>query len=281
MDGTSLSVGGHIEMGDALERRVAAVVANDLAIDEPPLHFNMVEAGLIDSLALVGLVARLQDALGCQIPPDRVNGDTFATVGTITAMLTEIDSPAPTPSAAPTVRSSSYLHRLLLAAIAHPVVPVRWRARLLRRAGLVIGKRVEMYSGAHIGSTGLRIGDGVFINHGLFYDGVAAVTVGNAVSFGPHVRLVTAAHRVGPPDRRCDRTPMPFPIVIGDGCWLATAVTVLPGVTIAPGCVIANGAVVSEDTAPDGHYAGVPARRTRDLRPSDVVVVPQQRANSA
>jgi hypothetical protein len=39
----------------------------------------------------------------------------------------------------------------------------------------------------------------------------------------------------------------------------------LPGVVIGPGCVIAAGAVVVSDCKPNGLYAGVPARRLRDL----------------
>ena len=41
---------------------------------------------------------------------------------------------------------------------------------------------------------------------------------------------------------------------------------ILPGVTIAEGCVIAAGAVVNKSTEPDGLYAGVPARRVKDLK---------------
>lgn len=52
---------------------------------------------------------------------------------------------------------------------------------------------------------------------------------------------------------------------VGDGCWIGANATILPGVTVAPGCVIAAGAVVTKDTEPDGLYAGVPARRVRDL----------------
>jgi maltose O-acetyltransferase len=40
---------------------------------------------------------------------------------------------------------------------------------------------------------------------------------------------------------------------------------VLPGVTIGAGCAVAAGAVVTADCEPDGLYAGVPARRVRDL----------------
>ena len=37
------------------------------------------------------------------------------------------------------------------------------------------------------------------------------------------------------------------------------------GVTVGDGCVLAAGAVVTGDCEPDGLYAGVPARRVKDL----------------
>ena len=51
-----------------------------------------------------------------------------------------------------------------------------------------------------------------------------------------------------------------------DGCWICAGCTILPGVTIGEGCVIAAGSVVNKDCAPDGLYAGVPAKRIKDLK---------------
>ena len=39
----------------------------------------------------------------------------------------------------------------------------------------------------------------------------------------------------------------------------------MPGVTIGEGCIVAAGAVVTKDCESHGLYAGVPARRIRDL----------------
>jgi acetyltransferase-like isoleucine patch superfamily enzyme len=40
---------------------------------------------------------------------------------------------------------------------------------------------------------------------------------------------------------------------------------IMPGVEVGPGCVVAAGAVVIKDCEPNGLYAGVPAKRVRDL----------------
>ncbi|WP_447643573.1 acyltransferase [Nocardioides zeae] len=52
---------------------------------------------------------------------------------------------------------------------------------------------------------------------------------------------------------------------IGNGAWIGARALILPGVSVSEGCVIAAGAVVNRNTEPHGLYAGVPARRIRDL----------------
>ncbi|WJH37282.1 hypothetical protein N6H14_05985 [Paenibacillus sp. CC-CFT747] len=69
---------------------------------------------------------------------------------------------------------------------------------------------------------------------------------------------------MGGPDKRAG-APIGLPIVIGDGVWIGTRATVLPGVRIGDGSVIAAGAVVTKDCAPHGIYAGTPARRVKEL----------------
>ena len=63
------------------------------------------------------------------------------------------------------------------------------------------------------------------------------------------------------PGRHARRAGQPTvaPIVVGDGCWIGTRATLLPGVTVAPGCIVAAGAVLTRDTRPNGLYGGVPA----------------------
>jgi acetyltransferase-like isoleucine patch superfamily enzyme len=55
------------------------------------------------------------------------------------------------------------------------------------------------------------------------------------------------------------------PVTIGAGCWIGSRALILPGVNIADGCTIGAGSVVTRDCEADGFYAGVPARRVKDL----------------
>jgi maltose O-acetyltransferase len=78
------------------------------------------------------------------------------------------------------------------------------------------------------------------------------------------VLFCTSTHIMGPATERAGRV-HPQPITVGDGCWIGARSVILPGVTIGDGCVIAAGAVVNKDCAANGMYAGVPARRVKDL----------------
>jgi maltose O-acetyltransferase len=55
------------------------------------------------------------------------------------------------------------------------------------------------------------------------------------------------------------------PVIIERGCWIGMGATILPGITIAEGCVIAADCTVTKSTAPNGLYAGTPARRIKNL----------------
>ncbi|WP_058235191.1 acyltransferase [Devriesea agamarum] len=110
-----------------------------------------------------------------------------------------------------------------------------------------------------------RIGEGSYINYGVYFDDNAPVILGRNVGVGPMTKFITASHRLGPSEHRISGGFAGGPIVVEDGCWIGANVTVLPNVTIGRGCVIGAGAVVTRDCEPDGLYVGVPARRIRDL----------------
>ena len=78
------------------------------------------------------------------------------------------------------------------------------------------------------------------------------------------VMLCTSTHHLGDRRKRAGayRT---GPIRIGDGTWIGTRATVLPGTTIGESAIVAAGAVVVDDLPGNALYAGVPARKVRDL----------------
>lgn len=143
------------------------------------------------------------------------------------------------------------------------LVPRVLRIPLLRLAGINV-RRAHVWPGVFFGYPRVRIGDRVTINRRCFFDSHGGVEIGDRVHVGYDVSFVCATHEIGSSEHRCGPA-YSQPIVVGRGAWIGARCTILGGVTIGPGCVIAAGTLVTKDCEPDGLYAGVPARRIRDL----------------
>lgn len=137
----------------------------------------------------------------------------------------------------------------------------RTRARLRRQRVKIADESVYVHHDSVV-HRDVTIGAGTRMNRDvLIEDGVV---IGTQVSIGRGVYLCTRSHELSGPQRRAGAA-FHAAVTVGDGVWIGAHAVVLPGVTIAHGCVIAAGAVVTKNTAADGLYAGVPARRIRDL----------------
>jgi acetyltransferase-like isoleucine patch superfamily enzyme len=55
------------------------------------------------------------------------------------------------------------------------------------------------------------------------------------------------------------------PIIIEDGAWIASGVTILPGVTIGKHAVVASSAVVTKSLEGYAVYGGIPAKLLRKI----------------
>jgi acetyltransferase-like isoleucine patch superfamily enzyme len=145
----------------------------------------------------------------------------------------------------------------------------RLRTRLLIQSGVRIGQNAAIGGPFRITGPGdvgelLSIGDGSYISGPLHVDLGASVKIGARVYIGDDVKLLTGTHEIAESHQRCGSQRW-APIEIGDGTWIGSAVTVLPGATIGSGAIIGAGAVVTGAVPPDTLYAGVPARFVRDL----------------
>lgn len=144
------------------------------------------------------------------------------------------------------------------------VTPSGLRTALMRRCGVKVGPRTTVLSRCTFAGLEVSIGEGCYVSYQCVFDATAPIVIGDNVFMAHRVNIVTATHAIGDRTMRAS-TQRRLPVTIGRGCWLGADVTVLPGITIGDGCVIAAGAVVAADCEPDGLYAGVPARRVRDL----------------
>ena len=106
--------------------------------------------------------------------------------------------------------------------------------------------------------------------HSLFWTTYAKIRIGNYVIMGPNVTIITGDHRTDLIGKHIievfDEEKLPendADVVIEDGAWICSNVTILKGVTIGEGSVIASGSVVTKSTEPYGIYGGVPASKIK------------------
>jgi maltose O-acetyltransferase len=137
------------------------------------------------------------------------------------------------------------------------------RMRIYRRLGMEIETH-KIQPGCFFFGHDVAIGEGTWIGHRCYFDSAARIEIGRDCDLGMEVMLCTSTHERGTRERRAGRF-APEPISVGDGVWIGTRAMLLPGVSVGDGCVVAAGSVVTRDCEPHGVYAGVPAKRVKDL----------------
>ncbi len=145
----------------------------------------------------------------------------------------------------------------------------RLRTALFRITKVPIGKGSHVMGDITLSGDGdwaslLSIGNDTYITGPLRINLGGSVRIGNDVNIGHDCLFLTVDHEIGPPSRRAGWSKHRS-IVVEDGAWIASRVTLLPGVTVGMGAVVAAGAVVTSDVAPHTLVGGVPARLIREL----------------
>ncbi len=98
----------------------------------------------------------------------------------------------------------------------------------------------------------------------FYTDASVAISIGKDCDIAPEVAFVPGRHDVGNTNRRAGRGYCKS-IVVEDGCWVGTRVTILGGVTVGHGSVIGAGALLNKDVPPNCMVAGIPAKKIKTL----------------
>lgn len=85
---------------------------------------------------------------------------------------------------------------------------------------------------------------------------MAPISIGEFSCIGKDVYLLTGSHDI----EKNTFDLITRPITIGDGCWIATASTILPGISIGDYSVVAAGSVVCKSVDDNTVVGGNPAR---------------------
>ena len=130
------------------------------------------------------------------------------------------------------------------------------------------GRRIQVAPGANIRIPAEQIGENVFIGLYSYLNG--NVTVGDNTLIGPHCSVVAGNHKFDPEtgwfSARTEKDGDDS-VVIGEGCWLASNVTVTPGVKLGRSTLVCAGAVVTKSFPEYSILAGVPAKKVGRIDP--------------
>lgn len=127
---------------------------------------------------------------------------------------------------------------------------------------------VQVAPGANVRIPLDQIGENCFLGLYSYFNG--NVTIGKNVMVGPHCSIVAGNHKFDPATGWFSaRTEKDYDnsIVIGEGTWIATGVTVTAGVKIGKCNLICAGSVLTKSTEDYAIMAGVPAKKIGHIDP--------------
>lgn len=152
---------------------------------------------------------------------------------------------------------------VLINSIASSVcIPNPVRSVIYRTLGLNI-KTNGVMPGTFFMWKSIEIGQNTFVNRKCFFDVITKI--GKNCDVGYEVMFCSSTHDIGSKERRAGDS-KGQPINIEDGCWIGARAVILSGVTVKKGTIIAAGSIVTKDCESNSLYAGVPARKIKQLR---------------
>jgi acetyltransferase-like isoleucine patch superfamily enzyme len=125
------------------------------------------------------------------------------------------------------------------------------------------GSNLVVMSGVFFeGFQSISLGRGISFNQDCFISGYGGLLIGNEVSIGHRVSILTTEHVYVDPNIPIRRQKSDWkPVTIGNNVWIGANVTILAGVQIPDGCIIGAGAIVTKKLEKvNGIYVGNPAR---------------------
>lgn len=131
------------------------------------------------------------------------------------------------------------------------------RVLMLRAFGAKVSMQASIHPSAKIDYPWrLTMGDRSSLGKKSWAYCLNNITIGENTCIGQDVYLLTGSHDISSPNF----TLVTKPIVIGDGVWVATGSTVLPGITLGDMTVVGASSVVVKSTEANDVVGGNPAK---------------------
>ncbi|MCD8914589.1 acyltransferase [Staphylococcus simulans] len=112
----------------------------------------------------------------------------------------------------------------------------------------------------------VRIGKNVSIHDLCYVDGYGGISIGNDVAIAHNTSILSTNHTWKDKNIPIKYNPVEKgKVIINDDVWIGCGVRVLANVTIGQRSVIAAGSVVNKDINNNSVYAGVPAKKIKEI----------------
>jgi acetyltransferase-like isoleucine patch superfamily enzyme len=129
-----------------------------------------------------------------------------------------------------------------------------------------IASNCDLFARESVDTGKLTIGDGSHIGDGTIIDLCQDVTIEKDVALGPKCVVYTHDHQFDKLDKPAWKGGLTMaPVVIKEGAWIGSSVTILPGITIGIRAVVAAGAVVTQDVESNTVVGGIPAKILKSI----------------
>lgn len=133
----------------------------------------------------------------------------------------------------------------------------KWRILLVKLFGGQLDWNVSLHPTAYIDYPwNLTMRAKSSLGERCWIYAMAPISIGELTCIGKDVYLLTGSHDI----EKSTFDLITKSIIIGKGCWLATASIVLPGITIGNYSVIAVGSIVTKDVECNTVVGGNPAK---------------------
>ncbi len=140
---------------------------------------------------------------------------------------------------------------------------LKFRVLKLKVLGAKIGSNLKIYGKIYIVGSyqNLSIGDNCTLNEGVLLNCRDKLIIGNNCRISAFSQLHTAGLNLN----EQLRVHYKAPIILKDNVWIASNCIINPNITIDINSVVGAGSVVTHNIKCNSFYAGVPARKIKEI----------------
>lgn len=139
------------------------------------------------------------------------------------------------------------------------------KRKLLLTTGMKIGSGAQIVGPFRFDFSKIEIGENCWIGKDFEVNGHGTAVIGDEVGIGPHVRIYTGKHLMGPSNARHIGKNLNTVVKIGNGAMVSAGASLIGSVTVGAGAVIMVDSCVTKDVDENTIVGGVPAKKIKKI----------------